>query len=423
MGGFGMSISEEVAQISRVARQAARVLARADAELKNHALACMAENLLVAQNEILAANTEDIRQAQAAGISGALLDRLSLNEQRVQDMARGLREVAALPDPVGEIESEWLRPNGLRVGRMRVPLGVVGIVYEARPNVTADAAGLCLKSGNASILRGGSESVASNRAIGQAIAAGLRQAGLPAESVQVIPHTDRQAVNALITQRGLVDCIIPRGGHAFLSWVAENASVPVIQHGEGNCHVYVDDPTDLAMASEIVFNAKVQRPGVCNAAETLLVHAQTALAFLPPALSRLADAGVEIRGCEQTCALFPAAKPATEADWSTEFLDLILAVKVVSSFTEALDHIARYGTGHSEAIVTRDYAHAEQFLQEVDAAAVLVNASTRLVDGAEFGLGAEIGISTQKLHARGPMGLRELTSLKFVVRGQGQVRK
>lgn len=418
-----MSISEEVAKISRVARQAARVLARADAELKNHALACMAENLLVAQNEILAANTEDIRQAQAAGISGALLDRLSLNEQRVQDMARGLREVAALPDPVGEIESEWLRPNGLRVGRMRVPLGVVGIVYEARPNVTADAAGLCLKSGNASILRGGSESVASNRAIGQAIAAGLRQAGLPAESVQVIPHTDRQAVNALITQRGLVDCIIPRGGHAFLSWVAENASVPVIQHGEGNCHVYVDDPTDLAMASEIVFNAKVQRPGVCNAAETLLVHAQTALAFLPPALSRLADAGVEIRGCEQTCALFPAAKPATEADWSTEFLDLILAVKVVSSFTEALDHIARYGTGHSEAIVTRDYAHAEQFLQEVDAAAVLVNASTRLVDGAEFGLGAEIGISTQKLHARGPMGLRELTSLKFVVRGQGQIRK
>jgi glutamate-5-semialdehyde dehydrogenase len=321
------------------------------------------------------------------------------------------------------LESEWVRPNGMRVGRLRAPLGVVGIVYEARPNVTADAAGLCLKAGNAVILRGGSESLASNRAIGQAIAAGLRKAGLPGESVQVIPQADRQAVTALINQRGLVDVIIPRGGHAFLSWVAENASVPVIQHGEGNCHVFVDDPADLAMAEEIIFNAKVQRPGVCNAAETLLVHADAALAFLPACLSRLAKAGVEIRGCEQTRALFPAALPATEADWGAEFLDLILAVKVVPSLEEAMDHIARYGTGHSEAIVTADYAHAERFLREVDAAAVLVNASTRLVDGGQFGLGAEIGISTQKLHARGPMGLRELTSLKFVVRGSGQIRK
>ncbi|NTV53196.1 MAG: glutamate-5-semialdehyde dehydrogenase, partial [Candidatus Firestonebacteria bacterium] len=395
----------------------------ADAGKKNQALICMADHILSAQKEILTANTEDLRQAQAAGISGAMLDRLSLNEARIQDMARGLREVAALPDPVGELESEWVRPNGMRVGRMRVPLGVVGIVYEARPNVTADAAGLCLKAGNASILRGGSESIASNRAIGEAIAAGLRQAGLPPESVQVIPHTDRQAVSALITQQGLVDCIIPRGGHAFLAWVAQNASVPVIQHGEGNCHVYVDDPADLTMAEEIVFNGKVQRPGVCNATETLLVHAQTALAFLPAVLTRLAKAGVEIRGCEQTRILFPGARPAVEADWSTEFLDLILAVKVVSSFADALDHIARYGTGHSEAIVTRDYGHAERFLKEVDAAAVLVNASTRLVDGGQFGLGAEIGISTQKLHARGPMGLRELTSLKFVVRGSGQIRK
>jgi len=418
-----MGIAEDVKQIALAARKAARVLARADAELKNRALVAMAENLLAAGNEILAANTEDMRNAQAAGISGAMLDRLSLNEARIEDMARGLREVSALPDPVGEIESEGLRPNGMRVGRMRVPLGVVGIVYEARPNVTADAAGLCLKAGNASILRGGSESIASNRAIGQAIAAGLRQVGLPAESVQVIPHADRAAVSALITQQGLVDCIIPRGGHAFLSWVAQNASVPVIQHGEGNCHVYVDDPADLGMAGEIVFNGKVQRPGVCNATETLLVHAQTALAFLPVALSRLAAAGVEIRGCEQTRTLFPAAKAATAEDWSREFLDLILAVKVVSSLDEALDHIARYGTGHSEAIVTQDYAHAEQFLREVDAAAVLVNASTRLVDGGQFGLGAEIGISTQKLHARGPMGLRELTSLKFVVRGSGQIRK
>ena len=418
-----MGISEEVKQIALAARQAARTLARADADLKNRALVCMAENILAAKNEILAANNEDIRNAQAAGISGAMLDRLSLNDARLQDMARGLREVAALPDPVGEIESESVRPNGMRVGRMRVPLGVVGIVYEARPNVTADAAGLCLKSGNASILRGGSESLASNRALGLAIAAGLRQAGLPGESVQVIPHADREAVVALINQRGLVDCIIPRGGHAFLSWVAEHASVPVIQHGEGNCHVYVDDPTDLAMAEEIIFNAKVQRPGVCNAAETLLVHARTAPAFLPSALSRLTAAGVEIRGCEQTRAIFAAAQPATEADWATEFLELILAVKVVPSLPAALDHIARYGTGHSEAIVTRDYTNAEKFLCEVDAAAVLVNASTRLVDGGQFGLGAEIGISTQKLHARGPMGLRELTSLKFVVRGSGQIRK
>jgi glutamate-5-semialdehyde dehydrogenase len=418
-----MSIREEIIQLAQAARRAARVLAKSSAEIKNQALLKMADEIINAAPEILAANTEDLRNAQATGISGAMLDRLTLNDKRIQDMAAGLREVAAFPDPVGEVEHEEVRPNGIRVGRMRVPLGVIGMVYEARPNVTADAAGLCLKSGNAVILRGGSESTASNRAIGAAISAGLRQAGLPAECVQVIGNPDRQAVTELLTLNGLVDCIIPRGGHKFLTWVAETASVPMIQHGEGNCHVYVDDPADLSMAAEIVFNAKVQRPGVCNAMETLLVHAHSALAFLPVILPRLAKAGVEIRGCEQTRALFSPAQAATELDWATEYQDLILAVKVVPDVAAAMEHIARFGTGHSEAIVTSDYLHAERFLQEVDAAAVLVNASTRLVDGGQFGLGAEIGISTQKLHARGPMGIRELTSMKFIVRGTGQIRK
>jgi glutamate-5-semialdehyde dehydrogenase len=305
---------------------------------------------------------------------------------------------------------------------MRVPLGVIGMGYEARPNVTADAAGLCLKAGNAVILRGGSESLHSNRAIGELVARSLVQSGLPEAAVQVIATADRQAVTELLTLDGWIDCVIPRGGNKLLKWVAETATVPVIQHGEGNCHVYVDQPADLAMAAEIVFNAKVQRPGVCNAAETLLVHEGVAAAFLPGMLARLAAAKVELRGDEAVRKLYPAAKPATEQDWATEYLDLILAVRVVPGLDAALDHVARYGSGHSEAIVTSEYVHAERWLREVDAAAVLVNASTRLVDGGQFGLGAEIGISTQKLHARGPMGLRELTTTKFVVRGQGQIR-
>lgn len=417
-----MSVRDTVLAQAKAAKEAGRVMARASAGQKDRALLAMAEGLEAGQDKVLKANELDLEAAKSAELSGALLDRLILNPQRVRAMADGLRELVALPDPVGGLESEWVRPSGLRVGRMRVPLGVIGMVYEARPNVTADAAGLCLKAGNAVILRGGSESLHSNRAIGELVARSLVQSGLPEAAVQVIATADRQAVTELLTLDGWIDCVIPRGGNKLLKWVAETATVPVIQHGEGNCHVYVDQPADLAMAAEIVFNAKVQRPGVCNAAETLLVHEGVAAAFLPGMLARLAAAKVELRGDEAVRKLYPAAKPATEQDWATEYLDLILAVRVVPGLDAALDHVARFGSGHSEAIVTSDYIHAERWLREVDAAAVLVNASTRLVDGGQFGLGAEIGISTQKLHARGPMGLRELTTTKFVVRGQGQIR-
>lgn len=417
-----MSVRDTVLAQAKAAKEAGRGMARASAAQKDRALLAMAEGLEAGQDKVLKANELDLEAAKSAELSGALLDRLILNPQRVRAMADGLRELVALPDPVGGLESEWVRPSGLRVGRMRVPLGVIGMVYEARPNVTADAAGLCLKAGNAVILRGGSESLHSNRAIGELVARSLVQSGLPEAAVQVIATADRQAVTELLTLDGWIDCVIPRGGNKLLKWVAETATVPVIQHGEGNCHVYVDQPADLAMAAEIVFNAKVQRPGVCNAAETLLVHEGVAAAFLPGMLARLAAAKVELRGDEAVRKLYPAAKPATEQDWATEYLDLILAVRVVPGLDAALDHVARYGSGHSEAIVTSEYVHAERWLREVDAAAVLVNASTRLVDGGQFGLGAEIGISTQKLHARGPMGLRELTTTKFVVRGQGQIR-
>jgi len=415
-------LRDEIIAMAKCAREAARALAKASAEQKNRALLKMADGIEAGKAVILAANAKDVEAAKAAGISGAMLDRLTLNDKRVGEMAAGLREITALTDPVGELLEETVRPNGLRVGRMRVPLGVIGMVYEARPNVTADAAGLCLKAGNTVILRGGSEATESNRVIGQVISQAVQASGLPAAAVQVIGVADRQAVTELLTLDGMIDCVIPRGGQAFLKWVADTATVPVIRHGEGNCHVYVDEPADLAMAADIVFNAKVQRPGVCNAMETLLVHAQAAPRLLPVLLKRLADAGVELRGDDAVRALYPEAKAATDADWATEYLDLILAVRVVPDLDAAIEHIARYGTGHSEAIVTSDYFHAERFLREVDAAAVLVNASTRLVDGGQFGLGAEIGISTQKLHARGPMGIRELTTTKFVVRGQGQVR-
>ncbi len=416
------NLREQMTDLARKAQRAARVLGAAGSDRKNRALQAMADAVTGGQSRILAANGRDLEAARAAGLSGALLDRLTLNDRRLRDMAAGLLEIAALPDPVGEVDQEITRPNGLRVGRMRVPLGVIGMVYEARPNVTADAAGLCLKAGNAVILRGGSEALHSNQAIGGLVSEAVREAGLPAEAVQVVATPDRKAVEELLTLEGWIDCVIPRGGRDFLRWVAETATVPVIRHGEGNCHVYVDQTADPKMAEEIVFNAKVQRPGVCNAAETLLVHASEAPGLFPALLPRLVSAGVELRGCERTRALFPEAKAATEADWATEFLDLILAVKVVEDFDAALNHIARYGTGHSEAIVTSDYFRAERFLREVDAAAVLVNASTRFTDGGQFGLGAEIGISTQKLHARGPMGVRELTTTKFVVRGQGQIR-
>jgi len=417
-----MSLRDELVNMARASRAAARILSSASSELKNRALRSMAGEIEKNQAEIIAANTKDLAAAKAAGTSGALLDRLTLNERRIQDMASGLREIAELPDPVGEVEHEIVRPNGLRVGRMRVPLGVIAMVYEARPNVTADAAGLCLKSGNAVILRGGTEAIESNRVLGRLVAEGIQVAGLPPAAVQIVGTTDRKAVAELLTLEGYVDCVIPRGGKTFLQWVANTATIPVIRHGDGNCHVYIDANVDLSMAEEIAFNAKVQRPGVCNAAETLLVHKEVAPKLLPDLLARLAEAGVELRGCKHVREIYPAAKPATEEDWATEFLDLILAVRIVDSFRSALDHIAQYGSGHSEAIVTSDYLHAERFLREVDAASVLVNASTRFTDGGQFGLGAEIGISTQKLHARGPMGIRELTTTKFIVRGQGQIR-
>ncbi len=418
-----MSIREELQTMAKRAKKAARIMAAAGTAAKNLALQNMAQTIESRQAEILKANGEDLAAARQAGISGALLDRLTLNGTRIREMVKGLREMIELPDPIGEVEMERVRPNGLRVGRMRVPLGVLGMVYEARPNVTADAAGLCIKSGNAVILRGGSEAIRSCRAIGQCVTEAVQAAGLPSEAVQVVETTDRQAVTELITLDGLIDCVIPRGGRAFLQWVARTATVPVIRHGDGNCHVYIDSPVDMEMAVKIAVNSKVQRPGVCNAAETLLVHAEVAPRILPVLLSRFSEAGVELRGCQRTREIYPAAQPAKEDDWMTEYLDMILAVRVVENMTAAMDHIAQYGSGHSEAIVTSDYMHAERWLREVDASSVLVNASTRFTDGGQFGLGAEIGISTQKLHARGPMGIRELTTTKFIVRGQGQIRE
>ncbi|MCK5218224.1 glutamate-5-semialdehyde dehydrogenase [bacterium] len=409
--------------MAKRAKKAARIMAAAGTAAKNLALQNMAQTIESRQAEILKANGEDLAAARQAGISGALLDRLTLNGTRIREMVKGLREMIELPDPIGEVEMERVRPNGLRVGRMRVPLGVLGMVYEARPNVTADAAGLCIKSGNAVILRGGSEAIRSCRAIGQCVTEAVQAAGLPSEAVQVVETTDRQAVTELITLDGLIDCVIPRGGRAFLQWVARTATVPVIRHGDGNCHVYIDSPVDMEMAVKIAVNSKVQRPGVCNAAETLLVHAEVAPRILPVLLSRFSEAGVELRGCQRTREIYPAAQPAKEDDWMTEYLDMILAVRVIENMTAAMDHIAQYGSGHSEAIVTSDYMHAERWLREVDASSVLVNASTRFTDGGQFGLGAEIGISTQKLHARGPMGIRELTTTKFIVRGQGQIRE
>ena len=418
-----MSIREELQTMAKRSKKAARIMATAGTAAKNRALKNMAQAIEKRQAEILKANEEDLAAARQAGISGALLDRLTLNGTRIREMVKGLQEMVELPDPIGEVERETIRPNGLRVGRMRVPLGVLGMVYEARPNVTADAAGLCLKSGNAVILRGGSEAIRSCRAIGQCVSEAVQDAGLPAEAVQVVATTDRQAVTELITLEGLIDCVIPRGGKTFLQWVAHTATVPVIRHGDGNCHVYIDSPADMEMAIKIAINSKVQRPGVCNAAETLLVHAEVAPRVLPVLLSRFSEAGVELRGCQRTREIYPAALPAQDDDWMTEYLDMILAVRVVDNLTAAIEHIARYGSNHSEAIVTADYMHAERWLREVDAASVLVNASTRFTDGGQFGLGAEIGISTQKLHARGPMGIRELTTTKFIVRGQGQIRE
>lgn len=412
-----------ILNLAQEAKVASRRMALISTSVKDHALLEMADNLLRRQEEILTVNREEMEEARKAGFSKAFLDRLALDPKRVNAMAEGLRQVAALPDPVGEVVKMWRRPNGLLVGRMRVPIGVIGIIYESRPGVTADAAGLCLKAGNAVILRGGKEAIRTNSVIAEILSLAASSAGLPKGCLGFVETTDRAAVKGMLSLEGYIDLIIPRGGEGLIRMVVENSRIPVIRHEKGICHTYVDEDADLDMAEEVSYNAKVQRPGVCNAMETLLVHSGISSEFLPRMIRRFQDAGVEIRGCPRTQRTCPGVVPATEADWDTEYLDLILSVKVVDSLEEAIDHILRHGSGLAEAIIVRDYSKAWRFLREVDASAVFVNASTRFTDGGEFGMGAEIGISTGKLHARGPMGLEELTTTKFIVLGEGQVRR
>jgi glutamate-5-semialdehyde dehydrogenase len=417
-----MKAGARVADLARRARDASRTLATASTAQKDAALHDAADLLDERSGDIVSANSLDVDRETAAGVSPTVVDRLRLDERRVANMAGGLRKVAALADPIGEVTEGWTRPNGMRIERVRVPLGVVAIIYENRPNVTSDAFALCLKSGNATLLRGSSAAIESNVAIASVLGEALRKNGLPDDGVALVEDTSREAAIELMRQRQWVDCLVPRGGPALIQSILDNATVPYVIDGDGNCHVYVDADADLDMAVSIVVNAKTQRPSVCNAAETLLVHQDVAADFLPRVAPSLD--GVELRGDEQTRAVLGADRvvEATEADFATEFLDLVLAVRVVPSLDAAIDHITRFGSGHSEAIVTGDLRAADRFTREVDAAAVLVNASTRFVDGEEFGFGAEIGISTQKLHTRGPMGLRELTTLKYVVRGEGHIR-
>ena len=408
-------------QMGAKAKEAARALGKAGAK-KTAALELAAAALWDRREEILNANGEDVAAGEAAGMRPSLLDRLRLTEERIAAMAQAVREVAAAPDPVGRVLSGEVRPNGLQLQKVTVPLGVIGIIYEARPNVTSDAAALCLKAGNAVILRGGKEAFRSNQAVAEVLRDALEAGGLPRDGVQLVQDTSRRSAGELMALTQYLDVLIPRGGAGLIRSVKENAKVPVIETGVGNCHAYVDASADLRMAAEVVYNGKCSRPSVCNALETLLVHKDIAEQALPLMQSRLSEKQVELRGCERTRAILPGITPATEEDWETEYGDYILAVKVVDSLEEALAHIAKYSSGHSEVILTQDYQAAQRFLEEVDAAAVYVNASTRFTDGGEFGLGAEIGISTQKMHARGPMGLEELTSTKFLIRGSGQVR-
>ena len=413
-------MSATVAELGLRAKAASRALARASSAAKDAALLAAADLLVARSQEILDANAVDVARAEADGVSSTVIDRLRLSPARIDAMAAGLRQVAALADPVGEVLDGWTRPNGLRIQRVRVPLGVVAIIYENRPNVTSDAAGLCVKAGNAAFLRGSSGAIDSNVAIAAVLREGMAKAGLPEDAVVLVEDTSREAAVEFMRQRGSIDCLIPRGGPSLIQSILDNATVPYVIDGDGNCHVYVHEDADLDMAQAIIVNGKTQRPSVCNATETLLVHAAVADRFLPEAAAALE--GVELVGDARVRALLPTAGEAGEDDWAQEFLDLKLAVRIVDDLDEAIAHITRYGSGHSEAIVTDSLAAADRFCQEVDAAAVLVNASTRFVDGEEFGFGAEIGISTQKLHARGPMGLRELTTAKYVVRGTGQTR-
>ena len=418
-----MDVTAHVTAKARAAKEAARALALASTRAKNEALLQMARGLEEKTAPVLEANRADLERGRKSGLTSAFIDRLTLSEARIEEMAVGLRQVAALPDPVGETVEAWRRPNGIEISRVRVPLGVIGFIYESRPNVTADAAGLCLKSGNAVLLRGGSEALASNAAIVNVLGKAVEKAGLPVDSVQVVDTADRAAVMAMLTLDRFLDLIIPRGGEEFVRLVAERATVPVLKHDKGLCHVYVDAGADLDMAAAIVVNAKAQRVSVCNAMETLLVDAAVADRFLPKVAARLREAKVEMRGDERTRGLVPDARPATDADWDTEYLDYIVAIRVVDGLDAAIEHIRRHGSGVAEAIVTSDLGNARRFTREVDSAAVLVNASTRLVDGSQFGMGAEMGISTSRLHARGPVGVRELTTTKFVVMGDGQVRE
>ena len=410
-------------QLAGRVQAAARLVARAPSSVRDDALRLAADLLEEETPALLAANRDDLADAEAAGMPEAAQDRLRLSEDRVRAMAGGLRKVAALPDPVGEVVEGWVRPNGLRVTRVRVPLGVVGVIYENRPNVTSDAAGLCLKSGNAAFLRGSSSALRSNRAVVGLLRRAAVKAGLPEDAVALVEDPSHETAVAFMQLRGRIDCLIPRGGPALIASLVEHATVPYVLDGDGNCHLYVDRAADLVMAHDIAVNAKTHRFGVCNAVETILVQRDVAGRFLPGLASSLAAAGVEVRGDERVRAVLPDAVPATEDDFAREFLAPVVAIGVVDDVAAAMEHIARYSSGHSEAIVTADLATAERFVAEVDAAAVLVNASTRFVDGEELGLGAEVGISTQKLHARGPMGVRELTTLKWVVRGEGQVRR
>ena len=417
-----MAVAEEAIAIGRRAKEAAGALANLSTELKNQTLMAMADRIEARQDFLLAENAKDTAYAGEKGLSEAVIDRLTLNPQRVAAMAAGLRDIVGLPDPVRQVTRRWERPNGLKVGKMRIPLGVITIIYEARPNVTADAASLCIKSGNAVILKGGSEAKFSNQAIGDVLRDACVQAGAPEDAVQVVASTDRAMVHELLKLEEYVDLVIPRGGEELIRFVVANSLVPVVKHYKGVCHVYVDSDADLDMAERISLNAKVQRPSVCNAMETLLVHEAVAPRFLPGVVDKLRESGVEVRGCETTRTLVAGVSPASEADWHEEYLDLVLAVRVVADMDEAIEHIRKYGSDHTETIVTGDRGKAEDFVARVNSSAVLVNASTRFNDGGELGLGAEIGISTSKIHAFGPMGLEELTSTKFFVFGDGQVR-
>ena len=414
-----MDLKQQMRFLAERSRDASRALAKLDAETKNSLLRAMADGIEKSTDRIQSANAKDLEAGKKAGLSPAMLDRLTLTDKRISEMAKGVREVAALPDPVGKTISEWTRPNGIRIQKVRVPIGVILIIYESRPNVTADAGCLCFKTGNAVILRGGSEAIHSNLAIADA----MNVPGLPANSITVVPTTDRAAIDELLQLDDLINLCIPRGGEGLIRAVAEKSRIPVIKHYKGVCHVYVDRDADFDMAEKIVVNAKCQRPGVCNAIETLLIDQKIADQFLPRVAKALAEKKVELRGDEHTRQLVPSAKPATEDDWYAEYLELILAVRVINGVDEAVDHITKYGSAHSDAIVTRNKATAEKFLREVDSSSVFWNASTRLADGGQYGFGAEIGISTDKLHARGPMGLEELTSYKFVVVGDGQLRE